>query len=115
TPDHMDRYPSLEAYAAAKLRIFRNQDAGDTAIVNANEMREVTRKHGVQVWRFSGDQRVDCGAWFDGKDLILNVDGSERRIPRSALKLQGLANVENALAAWLAARALSVDDADVRK
>ncbi|MGZ4808488.1 MAG: UDP-N-acetylmuramoyl-L-alanine--D-glutamate ligase [Thermoanaerobaculia bacterium] len=115
TPDHMDRYPSLEAYASAKLRIFRNQQDGDTAIVNANETREVTRKHGVRVWRFSGGQRVESGAWFDGKDLIVNVDRSERRIPRSALKLSGLANVENALAAWLAVRALDVEDAQVRK
>ena len=115
TPDHMDRYPSLEAYAAAKLRVFRNQQDGDTAIVNANETRDVTRKHGVRVWRFYGGERVERGAWFDGKDLIVNVDGSERRIPRSALKLQGMANVENALAAWLAARALDVEDDHVRK
>ena len=45
----MDRYPSFDAYAAAKYRIFRNQQAGDTAIVNANEQRDVTRKHGVGV------------------------------------------------------------------
>jgi UDP-N-acetylmuramoylalanine--D-glutamate ligase len=114
TPDHMDRYPSLEAYAAAKLRIFRNQQAGDTAIVNANEQRGVARKHGVRVWRFSAGERVDSGAWLEGGDMIVNVDGSKGRIPRSALKLQGMANVENALAAWLAARALGVDDGNVR-
>src|SRR5439155_10470207 len=31
TPDHLDRYPSLEAYGAAKQRIFQNQRPGDTA------------------------------------------------------------------------------------
>jgi UDP-N-acetylmuramoylalanine--D-glutamate ligase len=36
TPDHMDRYPNFAAYAAAKHRIFCNQDAGDTAILNAS-------------------------------------------------------------------------------
>lgn len=108
TPDHMDRYPSLEAYAAAKFRIFRNQQDGDTAIVNANEHREVTRKHGVRLLRFSGTEKSD--AWFDGKNLILG----DRRIPRSSLKLEGMANVENALAAWLAADAAGVDDAHVK-
>jgi UDP-N-acetylmuramoylalanine--D-glutamate ligase len=108
TPDHMDRYPSLEAYAAAKLRIFRNQQDGDTAIVNANEHREVTRKHGVRLMRFSGTGKSD--AWFDGKNLILG----DRRIPRSSLKLDGMANVENALAAWLAADVAGVDDSHVK-
>src|SRR5919197_1416663 len=32
TPDHLDRYPSLEAYAAAKERIFENQKPGDAAV-----------------------------------------------------------------------------------
>ena len=31
TPDHLDRYDSLAAYAAAKARIFRNQEPGDVA------------------------------------------------------------------------------------
>src|SRR4029078_5655164 len=37
TPDHMDRYPSFDAYAAAKHRVFRNQEGTDIAIVNAVE------------------------------------------------------------------------------
>ncbi|MFQ3669890.1 MAG: UDP-N-acetylmuramoyl-L-alanine--D-glutamate ligase [Verrucomicrobiia bacterium] len=35
TPDHLDRYPNMAAYAAAKLRIFENQTPSDFAIVNA--------------------------------------------------------------------------------
>jgi UDP-N-acetylmuramoylalanine--D-glutamate ligase len=114
TPDHMDRYPNFDAYAAAKYRIFRNQESGDTAIVNANERRTVARDTTARVWRFSGAKSVDEGAWFDGTDLVMNVGGTERRIPRSSLRLQGLANVENALAAWLAARAVGIDDVDVQ-
>jgi len=44
TPDHMDRYPNFDAYAAAKYRIFRNQTKGDTAIVNAVERRSASRE-----------------------------------------------------------------------
>ena len=36
-PDHMDRYPTVEAYRAAKLRIFENQTAEDTAVVRSGE------------------------------------------------------------------------------
>ncbi|HEX8619759.1 MAG TPA: UDP-N-acetylmuramoyl-L-alanine--D-glutamate ligase [Thermoanaerobaculia bacterium] len=114
TPDHMDRYPHFDAYAGAKYRIFRNQESGDTAIVNANDRREMQRDSRARVWRFSGSRSVETGAWLDGDQLAICVGGDERRIPRSALKLQGQANVENALAAWLAARAVGVDDMDVQ-
>ncbi|HEX2121027.1 MAG TPA: UDP-N-acetylmuramoyl-L-alanine--D-glutamate ligase [Thermoanaerobaculia bacterium] len=114
TPDHMDRYPSLGAYAAAKYRIFRNQESGDTAIVNAVERRESGREGPARVWRFSATQKLDEGAWLDGEEMVLSLGGEERRIPRAALALAGNANVENALAAWLAARAVGVDDVSVQ-
>ncbi|HEX7419414.1 MAG TPA: UDP-N-acetylmuramoyl-L-alanine--D-glutamate ligase [Thermoanaerobaculia bacterium] len=114
TPDHMDRYPTFDAYAAAKFRIFRNQQASDFAIVNASDPRAEARDTVARVWRFSSAKKVTEGAFLDRDDLVMNVDGSERRIPRSLLKLQGTANVENALAAWLAARAAGVDDVSVQ-
>jgi UDP-N-acetylmuramoylalanine--D-glutamate ligase len=114
TPDHMDRYPTFDHYAAAKYRIFRNQESGDTAIVNANDRREAPRDERVRVWRFSSTRALQDGAWVDGEELVMSVGGDERRIPRASLKLQGQANAENALAAWLAARAVGVDDMDVQ-
>ena len=112
TPDHMDRYRSLEEYAAAKLRIFRNQTSADTAIVKAGEHRQIAT-HG-RIWRFSASERCEPGAWLDGDEMVLAVDGHERRIPRASLRLPGIANVENALAAWLAARAAGIDDIAVQ-
>jgi UDP-N-acetylmuramoylalanine--D-glutamate ligase len=114
TPDHMDRYVNLEAYAAAKYRIFRNQQSGDTAIVNVSERRGIPGDSAARLWRFSATEPVKQGAWLDGSEMVISVAGSEHRIPRSALRLQGMANVENALAAWLAARAAGIDDADVQ-
>jgi UDP-N-acetylmuramoylalanine--D-glutamate ligase len=114
TPDHMDRYANFDGYAAAKYRIFRNQESGDTAIVNANDRRGAPRDSLARVWRFSATKRLETGAWLDGDEMVIKTDGDERRIPRSSLKLQGQANVENALAAWLAARAVGIDDVDVQ-
>jgi UDP-N-acetylmuramoylalanine--D-glutamate ligase len=37
SPDHLDRHPSFEAYAAAKARIFRNQSEEDWAVVNGDD------------------------------------------------------------------------------
>ncbi len=115
TPDHMDRYLNFDAYAAAKYRVFRNQGAGDTAIVNASERRHAERgPTAVRTWKFSASQHVDEGAFLDGDQLVLSIGGEERRIPRAALRLEGTANVENALASWLAARAVGVDDVSVQ-
>jgi UDP-N-acetylmuramoylalanine--D-glutamate ligase len=114
TPDHLDRYPNFDAYAAAKYRIFRNQSSSDVSIVNANDRRSTPRNPRAKLWQFSGTHAVDAGAWSSGDDLVVKLDGTERRIPRAALRIQGQANVENALAAWLAARAVGVDDVDVQ-
>jgi UDP-N-acetylmuramoylalanine--D-glutamate ligase len=111
TPDHMDRYPTFESYAAAKQRVFRNQEAGDYAIANADLVLNTS----ARTLRFSSSStRQSADAYLAGDDLVLRHNGDERRIPRASLKLQGTPNVENALAAWLAARVAGVDDVDVQ-
>jgi UDP-N-acetylmuramoylalanine--D-glutamate ligase len=114
TPDHMDRYPSFDAYAAAKYRIFRNQQPHDVAVVNAADRRAQPRDSVGRLWRFSSTHSIEDGAFLDGGDLVLRIDGQDRRIPRASLKLEGTANVENALAAWLAVKALGVDEVSVQ-
>lgn len=114
TPDHMDRYATFDDYAAAKYQIFRNQKPTDVAIVNASERRGVARSAAGRVWRFSSQEPVEQGAFLEGDQLVMRLDGQERRIPRAALRIEGTANVENALAAWLAARAAGVDDVAVQ-
>ena len=57
TPDHMDRYDTFDAYAAAKYRIFRNQQPHDVAIVNASDRRGTPRDAKARVWRFSSAKR----------------------------------------------------------
>src|SRR3954452_18528713 len=114
TPDHMDRYDTFDAYAAAKYRIFRNQQPHDVAVVNASDRRGTPRDAQARLWRFSSAKAIDEGAYLDGGDLVLCLAAQERRIPRASLKLEGTANVENALAAWLAARAVGVDDVSVQ-
>ncbi len=109
TPDHLDRYPSLEAYAAAKARIFERQDAGDFAIVPADDpgLRKLVHGDGT-VLSFggrSGEVRVEDGVLVD--------TGSPLRVPVIELRLRGSHNVSNACAAALAARLLGVDADDI--
>jgi UDP-N-acetylmuramoylalanine--D-glutamate ligase len=106
----MDRYATLDDYAAAKYRVFRNQRASDCAIVNADDARTTSAATEAAMWRFSSTRRVVPGAWLEGGELVLDVGGGESRIERTRLRLEGMANVENALAAWLAARRLGAGD-----
>lgn len=113
TPDHLDRYRSMDEYAAAKHRIFRNQTAADFAVVNADDPRTEPQTP-ARVLRFSSSRRLDEGAFLEEGRLVMRLDGTERAIPRETLRLAGIANAENALAAWLAARALGIDDVDTQ-
>ena len=110
TPDHLDRYASLEDYAEAKYRIFRNQTARDWAIVNASDPRTAHPDIPASVWRFSSVRPVVPGAWLEGNLLVRDTGSGVVRIPREALRVTGTANAENALAAWLAAKAIGASD-----
>src|SRR3954469_13434798 len=57
TPDHLDRYPSLAAYAAAKRRIFENRRPGDSAAINESDARVRAMKTNPGVRRLTFDPR----------------------------------------------------------
>ncbi|HXI13190.1 MAG TPA: UDP-N-acetylmuramoyl-L-alanine--D-glutamate ligase [Thermoanaerobaculia bacterium] len=115
TPDHLDRYSGIDAYAAAKERIFQNQGPNDVAVVNADDARTRSPQTKARVLRFSSTEALPEGGLIDGNDLVVRLDGKESRIRRDALRIPGMANVENALAAWLAARAAGVADEQVEQ
>lgn len=95
TPDHLDRYSSLDAYAAAKERIFMNQRAGDAAVLNARDRRVAAMKTNA------GVERVMFDAFATLRELGLEL---------RAKTLRGAHNAENAAAACLLARHLGVTD-----
>ena len=53
TPDHLDRYDGMEGYAAAKAGIFRSQEPGDVAVVNADDRWTLAMLDGVRAGRFA--------------------------------------------------------------
>jgi len=101
TPDHLDRYPSMEAYAAAKLRMFENQTDTDYAVLNADDPRlahagEVIA--GTRVW-FSRTRAIERGVFVDGDSIISTVRGGGEEVCRvSVLPIKGAHNIENAMA-----------------
>jgi UDP-N-acetylmuramoylalanine--D-glutamate ligase len=117
TPDHLDRHGTLDAYAAAKARIFAKQTELDAAVLNADDARTValTPKK-PQVFWFSRKNRVDKGACVHGDDVVIVGRGKEEFVTKVAeIPLAGAHNVENVLAAATAARLANVDAATIGK
>lgn len=103
TEDHLDRYPDMASYVAAKLRIFENMGADDVAVLNAEDalVVEATRDIRPRKEWFSSARVLDEGMGFDGSHIIWRRAGVETRFLVSELRLKGLHNVENVMAALL--------------
>jgi len=110
TPDHLDRYPGMPEYAAAKARLFARQAAGDVAVVNADDPASIAvATPGRRVLFSRRGRPAGGGAWVQDGDLCSDLSGRPRRlIAASRLSLPGAHNLENALAAVAAAECLGV-------
>lgn len=104
SPDHLDRHAGIDAYLAAKARLFAAQDAGDWAIVNAEDPALTNLRPASQLTRFS---LVDPTAEAHLAGATLVLDGAAL-LAREELPLLGDHNVANALAAALGAARLGV-------
>jgi UDP-N-acetylmuramoylalanine--D-glutamate ligase len=102
TPDHLDRHRTFAAYAAAKARIFENQQADDFAVLRADDpicegLADRTR---AQVFWFSRVKEVRQGAYtHEGRILFRDSSGQREIMLVSEIPLKGAHNVENVLAA----------------
>jgi UDP-N-acetylmuramoylalanine--D-glutamate ligase len=117
TPDHLDRHKTMEAYAAAKARIFENQTELDAAILNADDAASAKyAPKKPQVFWFSRLERVPQGACLNGDAIVIVHHGEEDRVMNAAeIPLAGAHNLENVLAAVLMARLAGVDTATIAK
>lgn len=99
TPDHLDRYDyQMENYVKSKLRVIRNQTDKDFFIYNADDPQssKVLPRTKIEALPIPFSVRGAVGgAWFDGT-LLHYQDYS---IPAKELKINGLHNIANALAA----------------
>ncbi len=104
--DHLDRHPSLDAYATAKARVFANQTADDWAVVNADD--PVVMRHaagtaaGIVTFSPSGSPSKRRTQGFLVQDdwiVRRTTAGVERMVPVSAVELAGRHMLGNVAAA----------------
>lgn len=104
TPDHLERHHTMEAYVAAKARIFENMDNSDCLLLNDDDaytpaLKKKAETH-THVCLLSTSHKVEEGAFLDGDTLVLRRKGKEIRLCSvKELKLKGMQNYEDVLAA----------------
>ena len=102
SPDHLDRHPDITAYGAAKQRIFENQDAGDWAVVNADDpaVLELARRGRATKHLFARETSIPLGTIVDeGWIVDRQVHEDRRLVPISAIHLLGAHLVTDVMAA----------------
>jgi len=112
SPDHLDRYPNYEAYVQSKLKIFKNQGAGDFAILNDDDdvLSAFAPPKDVSVLRYGLKKKDLRQAFVEGKGIRAGLPGKESHFfDLQKCPLPGKHNVENMMAAALAGLALNAE------
>lgn len=93
-PDHLDRYPGVDEYFAAKARIFENATADDVAVVRAGETVSTgaARRVTFSAYGAEADYTFAAGQFHHQGQPIGDASG---------LRLRGRHNMENVLAALI--------------
>lgn len=99
SPDHMDRYDSFEAYSDAKRRVFRGCKQ---VVENLDEELSVEPSESIKLWRYSLEKSPQTQRDFglaEQQGQTWLMQGNEPLMPANDVKIKGLHNVSNALAA----------------
>ncbi len=117
-PDHLDWYPSVEAYYGDKANLFRNADDDSKWVLNGDDSAVAALSEGVPGRRFyfSRASGGRPGAYLDGDALTLDVSGAAERLGDvEDIALLGAHNLENALAASTAAGLAGASTGSIRR
>ncbi len=105
--DHLDRYPSMDEYSAAKANIL---DGCGVQVLNRDDARSMSMAHPERKTITFGlnvpANEEDFGVDYDGDEIWL-MQGTQRLLKASELQIFGLHNIANALAALALARAIN--------
>lgn len=114
TPDHLDRYDyKMQNYVDSKMRIIRNQTTDDTFIYCADdpviELELPKYELAMNVLPFSAHSKFSVGASMQNGEFTACAAGKTLTMKLDDLKIKGIHNCYNAMAASMAAMSAGVD------
>ena len=111
-PVHLDFFGTYEKYKMNKLRIFNNQDEKCVAILNKGDenVYELTKNLKAKKEYFSSKDEADI--CMDEKDIVYK---GEKIISLSDIRVKGIHNYENIMAAILAVKQFGVSDSVIKE
>lgn len=113
SPAHIDFFGSYEVYKKAKAKLFRNQTKDDVAILNvenADVLDETKRILSTKKF-FSSENSIN-GCYLDGRDIYYY---DKKILSRDDIRIAGIHNVENVMAAVMVAKELKISDDIIRQ
>jgi UDP-N-acetylmuramoylalanine--D-glutamate ligase len=102
SPDHLDRHPTVDAYGAAKARIFENQQPSDWAVINADDPAVLSLARQARAARrlFGRTGVLDQGTTIESGWIVDRRTGATKKlVPLAAIHLLGPHLVDDVLAA----------------
>ena len=117
SPDHISWHKTYENYIDAKLKIISNQTENDYCIINYDNdvLQSEIKDTQCKKLYFTTTNREIEGIYVNQNRIILNVFKPEYVCNADEIFMPGLHNLENSLAAILAARIAGVDLESIRK
>lgn len=112
-PNHLDVHKGMDEYVSAKENIFLHQTENDLAVFNAdNGITRAQSQRAVGTVRlFSREEEPEEGVFLRGDAIMSRKNGAERQImTRADIRLPGIHNVENYMAAIAAVDGMVSDD-----
>ena len=102
TPDHLNRYPSFDAYKKAKLNILKNQSIEQVVVLNFDDenLKDISIKTEKKYY-FSLKTEIQNGAYLDKEKIIFKINGITYSLPLNLIKLKGIHFVEDIMAAGI--------------
>lgn len=100
--DHYDRHTNFQEYLSQKIKIFQNQNPNQFLVLNGDDrvLKPLANKARPSTWLFSKHSVLQQGSFLEnGKIIFSHNQQREEIFPINKIKLLGIHNLENVLAA----------------
>lgn len=106
SPNHLDWHKTMENYVQAKKKLYDQQQPGDAAVLNRDDpiLWNWSRQKKSELYAFSRKHKVPRGCYLKESTIWLKLEEELPVIKTRDIKLRGVHNLENVMAAVVTSR-----------